>query len=129
MKSRQRTQHTFAEELGITPQTFGKTYLRSTPLPGAEFFLRLIMLGINVEWLLTGVGRAPDPTDEEAIEWIRRCRAEADLREKEMEIKKLMVEAFQRSAERINDEKQKNDILAKNAILAKRKTTKKRKRK
>jgi hypothetical protein len=80
----------------MLPQTLNTGYLKTAPFPGSLFFLKLIMIGCDVHWLLTGSGRAPDPmTAEEMTEWIDRCRREVEYWEKRRDLELLVSTQYQ----------------------------------
>jgi transcriptional regulator with XRE-family HTH domain len=50
----------FADELGITPQHLNR-YLSGASEPGNKMYMRLLELGCNIQWLLTGERTADVP--------------------------------------------------------------------
>ncbi|GMU86289.1 MAG: hypothetical protein AMXMBFR48_15310 [Ignavibacteriales bacterium] len=51
----------FAENLGISQQSLTSAYLSGRSLPGAELLLKLVNMGCDITWLLTGQERTSPP--------------------------------------------------------------------
>jgi transcriptional regulator with XRE-family HTH domain len=101
-KERFGTMALFASELGISASALSSNYLSGRSIPGGEMMLKLLLLGCDINWLLLGVGRAPNPSKEERDRWIEYCEAQAKywreygaLQEQaEQEMKQLMERAM-----------------------------------
>lgn len=71
------TMAAFAAELGMSPSALNASYLSGRSMPGGEIMLKLLLMGCDINWLLIGVGRAPNPNPEEIQRWIDYCEAQS----------------------------------------------------
>lgn len=94
------TKTSFAEDVGVSPQSLNNSYLKSTPFPGSLFFHNLAILGCDLNWLMTGFGLPPDPSIEEMTQWIKYCEAQANAWK---ERRKTEVEAMEEILRNVRD--------------------------
>ncbi len=72
-RSQWPTMKVFAESLQISPGSLSSSLFSGRSLPSAEMLFKCSIFGLDINWLLTGRGRAPDPTVAEMKDWIQQC--------------------------------------------------------
>ena len=82
----------FAAYLEMSPSALNTSYLSGRSIPGGEVLRRLFLLGCDTNWLLTGVGRAPNPTKDEMTKWRDYCKQQCEYWSKMIEAHNLMPE-------------------------------------
>ena len=89
----------FASALGITPQALHSTYLTGRSLPGGEMSLKLLIFGVDLNWLFSGHGRPPDPSPEEVDEYLKNLKEQIEYFQMQAEMRQKAEAAFGIAAE------------------------------
>jgi hypothetical protein len=80
----------FAADLEMSASSLNTSYLSGRSMPGGKVLRRLILMGCDINWLLSGLGRAPKPTLQEMIKWRDYCKQQYEYWDKMIEARNLM---------------------------------------
>ena len=87
------TMRAFAQELDMTPAALSSSYLSGRSIPGGEILAKCFLLGCDVNWLLFGIGRYPEPmTLDERREWIDQCQKQVDYHTRYAELEQQVMD-------------------------------------